>query len=156
MKMILITLLLLLATESNSTNGQRGNLLCSIENKKVSKFINRIYSDAEHVCNKYNLPLSLLLGQCCLESGYGSSRLCKERCNYLGIKYEGRYAEFESRRHCFESWAKVMRQKCYKNLQPSTLIEWYDTLTCCKYAQSKRYIKKLNWIIFRWNLDKII
>ena len=155
-KQLLITFLLLLSMQGNSTNGQRGNLLCSIENRKVSIFINSIYTDAEYICSKYDLPMSLLLGQCSLESGYGTSYLANNKCNYLGIKYDGKYATFSSRLHCFEAWAKVMRQSCYKNIQPVSLVEWYDTLTCCKYAQSKRYIKKLNQIIFKYNLDRLV
>lgn len=156
MKTILITSLLLLSTVANSTDKQRSELLLGIKNDKVSIFLNSIYDDAQKVCLKYDLPLSLLIGQACLESGYGSSRLCKERCNYLGIKYEGKYANFKSRLHCFEAWAKVMRQSCYKNIQPVSLLEWYSTLTCCGYMESKTYIKKLNWIIFRFGIDKLV
>jgi flagellum-specific peptidoglycan hydrolase FlgJ len=112
------TLFLVLLTAS--TLGKRGELLCSIENNKVSIFFNRIYDDADYVSKSYGLPMSLLMAQAALESGWGMSNLAINKCNYLGIKYKGEYREFSSRKECFMKWGKVLKQNCYNNLQPKS------------------------------------
>lgn len=138
------------------TLGQkRGELLCSIDNRKVSIYFNRIWDDAEAVCKKYNIPMSILLAQSALESGYGMSDLCINKCNYLGIKKNGKYREFSSRKACFEKWAKVLHQNCYINLAPKSFDEWLNALECCNYATSKKYKAKLKWIYNKFNLEII-
>ena len=154
-KIILTTLAIVLSIQATGNNGARGAILCSIEKKRVSIFINSIWDDAETVCEKYDLPIGLLIAQACLESGFGRSYLANNKCNFLGIKYEGVYADFESKLHCFESWAKVLNQTCYRGLEFKTLEGWIYQLSTCGYAESKEYSSKLKSIIKKYNLNWI-
>ena len=155
MKTLLITILILLTFQTANSNGARGAILCSIEKKRVSIFINSIWDDAATVCKKYDLPMGLLIAQACLESGFGKSYLTNNKCNFLGIKYEGVYADFENRLHCFESWAKVLNQTCYRGLEFKSLEGWIYQLSTCGYAESKQYSSKLKSIIKQYNLNWI-
>jgi flagellum-specific peptidoglycan hydrolase FlgJ len=136
MRTTITLLFLLLAFTSNGTD--RGELLCNIKNDKVSKFINHIYTDAEIACKESGLPLGLLLAQSCesglplglllaqscLESGYGQSNLAVNSCNFLGIRRNGKYCEYATPLECFRDWAKILRQKCYQQLKPTSLNIW--------------------------------
>ena len=147
-------LILFLSTVTLAVNGHRGELLCSIDNRKVSIFINSIYEDAEKVCKKYDLPLGLLIAQACLESGFGSSYYARERCNFLGIKYEGVYAEFESAEKCFEAWARVLSKDCYKEIPTTSLNLWlYQLDACCYHMAGGRYSRKIRSIYYKYGLD---
>ena len=146
----LILIALLFTSESMS---KRGEFLCSINNNKVSIYYNRIWDDAEYVCNKYKIPMSVLFSQAALESGWGMSNLAINKCNHLGIKKKGEYRDFSSRRACFEKWAKVLHQNCYNNLQPKSFDDWVNALECCGYARSEHYKYKLRIIYKKDNLE---
>jgi len=138
-----------------STDKDRANCLRNIDNKRVSLFINNIYDDSKHVCDKNGLPVSLLIAQAALESGWGTSNLCINKCNWLGIKKSGQYQEFESRVACFEKWAKVLNQGCYKGLNPKTTKGWLYALQECHYFTSKSYRAKINSIIKKYGLEQL-
>jgi flagellum-specific peptidoglycan hydrolase FlgJ len=122
------------------------------QNQKVAYYINTIIEDAIRVHKSTGVPLELILAQCCLESGYGTSSLSTQKCNHLGIRPGGSYARFNSISDCLDRYARVMQQPCYKNLQPVTLDQWICALECCHYASSEDYRWKLNWIIDRFGL----
>lgn len=154
MKNLILALLLGLSLQSQAQ--YRGYILCSIDNPKVSCYINHIWDDCQYISKEYNLPLSLILAQCCLESGFGTSRLAKQN-NHLGIKLQGQYATFTSLRECLSIYANTLTNECYRSLQPQSLLEWIDSLRweCCSYAKSPEYSKKLIRIIEKYNLDVI-
>lgn len=147
--------LLFLSTVTGATNGKRGALLCDIENRKVSIFINSIYEDAETVCKEFNLPLGLLIAQACLESGYGTSYIAKNRCNTLGIKKNHEYVDYPNQLECFRHWARTVTQPCYKELECTSLNLWLYQLDHCGYHQSKNYSKKIRWIYYKYNLNNL-
>jgi flagellum-specific peptidoglycan hydrolase FlgJ len=151
---ITLTILLLLSTVANSTD--RGELLMSINNKRVSKFLNHIWPQAKRISEKHGIPMSLILGISSLETKYGQSRRCVEDCNYFAVKRNHKYCVYNSMEESFDDFVRVLQQRCYRNLQPDSLPTWYDALTCCGYMESKTYIRKLNWIIFHFGFDKII
>ena len=149
----LLTIILILATFQTFAS-VRGDVLRNIQNDKVSKFINSIWVDTKYIAEKYELPQGLLISMACLESGYGSSRLAKEQNNLLGIKYNHKYATFYTRLDCFEAWAKVLNQECYKELEFNTIGGWLYQLDYCGYHQSETYSKKIKWIYYKFGLDK--
>ena len=156
MKIILLIFSLMFA---QSTGGDvreaRKDILLSINRDNVSIFINGIWTEAEEVCRKNNLPLALLIAQSCLESGFGRSNIAKTKCNFLGIKRNGEYRTFANERECFEAWSKVMSQSCYDGESPSNLEEWIEALKTCKYAESKKYRRKVRSIIKSYRLNLI-
>ena len=157
MKALKIILLLLIATSLQAQ--YRGYVLCEIpQNKKhVSIYLNHIWSEVKECSEKYNIPMALILAQCCLESKYGKSHYATTRNNHLGIKYEGVYACFDSFKACLDAYGRTLSKACYKDMQPRTLMEWIESLRyeCCTYATSPNYSKKLKSIIKAYNLDVI-
>jgi flagellum-specific peptidoglycan hydrolase FlgJ len=155
--MKIIIILILLATTTQATPpSERAKCLMMIESDRVSIFVNLIWDEAKRVEEIYKIPMALTIAQACLESGYGSSNLAKQQCNFFGLKNNHKYNSYASMRECFSHYGRTMTQKCYKNLKPYTLSDWYDALTCCGYASSKTYTSKLNSIIFKLNLDLLI
>ena len=152
MKTIIIFLLLATTTQA-SPPSERGKCLMMIQSDRVSIFINSIWNDAKRIEETYNIPMAITIAQCCLESAYGSSNLAKQNCNFFGLKNNHKYNSYSSKSECFDHYGRTMSQKCYKNLQPYTLSDWYSALECCGYAASKSYTSKLNNIIFKLNLD---
>ena len=155
-QMILILLfpLLTFAQYPNFTaTTERGAVLMSCKKDHVSMFFNKHWSQAKTIEAKYDVPFQLVLAQMALESGWGSSSFAKERCNYLGIKFEGKYAYFKSLDDCLDVYGRVLNQRCYKNLRPRTVDEWLGALKCCGYATSKQYQSKLLFIIKKYNLQ---
>ncbi len=131
---------------------ERGAILMSCKKDHVSLFFNRHWTQAKDIERKYKVPFQLVLAQMALESGWGKSKFARERCNFVGIKFEGSYAYFKSVEDCLDIYGRVVNQSCYKNLQPNTVDEWLEALKCCGYATSKQYQKKLKLIINKYNL----
>jgi flagellum-specific peptidoglycan hydrolase FlgJ len=152
-KQLLILSILLLALQTNGT--QRGDLLLSINNKRVSIFVNHVWVQAKRINEEHGIPMSLILGVCALETKYGTSRRCVEDCNFFAVKRNHKYCVYNSMEESFDDFVKVLKQRCYKNLKPISLPSWYEALKCCGYFQSKTYIRKLNWIIYHWGFDKL-
>jgi len=150
---LIITVLISSTTIANNPITERGMILMLIDNDKISCFINSIWSDAKRIEQEYGVPMSLTIAQACLESGYGSSTLAKNNCNFFGLRRNHKWMNYDSKYECFSHYGRTLTQSCYKNLQPFTLQEWYAALECCGYATSKTYTKKLNQIIFMLNLD---
>jgi len=155
MKTIIIIIITSLLISTQCHASVRGDILKGINSDHVSKFFNSIWNDAEAVSKEFDLPQGLLMAMAALESGYGRSRLAKENNNYLGIKYNGVYAEFSSRLECFKAWAKVLNQTCYKELEFKTLNGWLYQLEHCHYHLSKTYSNKIRWIYYKYDLDKL-
>ena len=152
MKTIIILTAFLLCSFAPS---QRWELLKNISNKKVGIFINNIYEDALKIHESTGVPLAIIIGQSCLETGYGSSKLCRNNCNYFGVRRNHKYMIYDSKEDSFSDYGKVMCQKCYSSLNPKSLGEWYNALVSCGYAESKEYIWKLKSIIKKYGLDKL-
>ena len=131
MKKLFILGLLLLFT--SATPDRRGTTLMNCHNKKVSLFLNHIWTDAELISRLYDIPLELILAQSCQEMGFGKSKKCQENCNYFGI--EGGF--YGSKLDSFFDYGRVLSLPCYQNLQPKTLQEWFNALECCHYAGIK-------------------
>ena len=141
-----LTLIFLLFFLSSFTT-KRAQILCNIENDKVSVFINSIWDIAQFVEDVYQIPIELTIAQACQESGFGTSNLCRNECNYFGIKY----FKFNSKEECFLKYADILTAKaCYQNLQPKNLQDWFEALECCGYAGDKQYTKRLEKIIKKY------
>lgn len=134
------------------TASKRGRVLLAAP-KHVSLYLNSIWNDAEVVSKEVSIPLALVLAASCLESGYGSSNLCKEN-NHHGIKYNGKYAKFNSQSESFKAYGMVLSQKCYKATECHSLEDWLAALEFCGYAESKKYNKKLLSIIKKYKLNE--
>ena len=159
MKATLI-IILLLASQLGATNpetpkkGHRGFILCHIQNDKVSLYINSIYTDAEIVANESGLPLGLLLSMGCLESGFGTSNIAKNKCNHLGMKRNGKYIDYPNQLACFRHWARTLTGKRYKQIPLTSLNLWlYELDYNCYHFGGALYSKKIRSIYYKYGLD---
>lgn len=130
-----------------------GAVLLSIDNDKVSIFINSVYKDAKRIEKDYGVPVALVIAQAAQETGFGKSRLCKEDNNYFGIRRNHENMRYETKAQSFTDYGGVMSQRCYNVLTPKNLDEWLRALNLCNYAGHKEYTKKLNSIILKYGLD---
>lgn len=157
MKATLILILLFFTIQTGATTG-RGYILCSIKKDHVSKYINSIWDDAEWCSKKYKIPLALIIAQLSLESGYGRSFNARNLNNHLGIRPEGKYSSFASVRDCLDMYGRILTTgSCYMDFQPHNLQEWIEAVSypCCTWATSRKYTKKINWIINKYNLNEL-
>ena len=139
-----LTLILILFLFCNFTASKRGQILCNINNQKVAIFVNSVWNIAEEIEIIYGIPLELTIAQAAQESGFGTSNLALNECNYFGIKGY----KFASREECFLKYADILTAlPCYTNLQPKTLEDWFKALECCGYAGDTQYTKRLKRII---------
>lgn len=121
----------------------------------VAQFVRSVYCEAKRVNTESGVPMALILGMCALETKYGQSRRALEDFNMFSVKRAHKYCVYSSIAASFDDYRDVLQQSCYLNLQPVTLNEWFDAITCCHYFQSLTYIKKLNYIILRYRFDAI-
>lgn len=129
----------------------RGDILKDIKNKKVSTFFNRIWNDAVYVSENYKIPIALVLAQAAQESGWGTSKNCRNNNNYFGVRRCGKYEVYSCRFESFVDYAaKVLGADCYKGC--TTLNEYFTALECCGYAADKCYTKRLKRIIETYKL----
>lgn len=116
-------------------------------NLHVYRFLALIEEDATVIANMFGIPKELILAQSCQETGFGTSFICTHYCNYFGIK-NGFY---DSRFECFLRYAEILvSSKCYRNLQPKNLEEWFAALECCYYASDTNYTNNLRLIIQKY------
>ena len=116
-------------------------------NLHVYRFLALIEEDATVIANMFKIPKELIIAQSCQETGFGTSFICTHYCNYFGIK-NGFY---DSRFECFLRYAEILvSSKCYRNLQPKSLEEWLDALTCCGYASDVNYTQSIKLIIQKY------
>ena len=155
--MKLTTILLLLTFQLFATT--RGDVLRAIKSDHVSIFINSVWDDADSIARKYNLPQGLLISMAALESGWGRSKICKEKNNYLGIKSTKKvngkrpYRTFKTRLECFDYWGKILTRPCYQELPMTSLNICLYLLESCGYHQSENYSNKIRWIYKRYKLN---
>ena len=156
---IILAIATALPTIASPPLSMRAKILLNIKSDRVSCFVNSVWNEAKRVQQEYGVPMAVVIGQACLESGYGYSRLAREDCNFFGTKLDHEYCRYKNKAESFSHYGRTMTQRCYKNINPYTLSDWYESLKCCGYAgdseASDRYVKKLNNIIFKLNLDLI-
>lgn len=151
--------LLFLSTVTGATNGNgaRGFILCSMPEKydHVSMFINKHWNAAQAIQNEVGVPIAISLAVWSLESKYGAKPI--KLNNFGSIKKKGSYVCYDHVSHFYTDFAKIFKHECYLSLQPYTLHEWCESLQyeCCTYAVSRKYYKKLMWIIKEFNLYAI-
>lgn len=132
----------------------------------TEEFINENYKYALMSTVGTNIPISVVLAQCILESGWGKSGLAKEGNNYFGVttsKESNRYKNtqyriFQSKAESFIYHAKIISThnayKSLKTLSNNDYIAWSNGLQKCGYAESNIYAKTLIKIINKYKLNK--
>ena len=153
MKTILLILAISIQIQAQTAYTALGQVLLSIDNDKVSKYINKCYPHAVYVHEHFGIPISISIGQSCLETGFGTSYSYKVRKNCFGVRRNHEYMIYKTIRESWEDFGSVLCKMCYKRLAPTTIEEWLKALKACKYAKSKDYKWKVNSIIFKYGID---
>ena len=141
-------------TEPKATT-KRGQLVLNC-GKKQSLFFNAHWEGAKMLQDKYNIPMALSLIQWALESEWGKSDLAKEN-NFGGIKYNGKYHHFESKKAFYFAYSRTMNQECYQKIDRTNLEAWLNAVQWseCRYAKSPKYKAKLKRLIKQYKLDNL-
>lgn len=150
---LLVLLLLSAAVQANdpiTTTTARGAVVLAQKSKKASIFINSIWEDALAVSQKANIPMSIVIAQSIYESGCGTSRRCREDCNYFGLKGE-EYMVYEKMEDCFDHYRRTVMQSCYG--KPQSAQEWFLAIEKCWGAgDASGYVAELKKIIHSYKL----
>jgi len=157
MKALTIIILFLTLTSAKPDNGARGYILCNIPqgHKHVSIYLNSVWDEAKECSEKYEIPMALILAQMCLESKYGQSNLAKQN-NHLGIKFEGKYAHFETLTQCLDVYGRTLSRDKYICYECQTIPCWLFLLDSnCFHFGGNLYTRKIKQIIKTYNLDVI-
>jgi flagellum-specific peptidoglycan hydrolase FlgJ len=119
-------------------------------------FFNAHWEGAKMLQDKYNIPMALSLIQWALESEWGNSDLAKEN-NFGGIKYNGKYHHFESKKAFYFAYSRTMNQECYQKIDRTNLEAWLNAVQWseCRYAKSPKYKAKLKRLIKQYKLDRL-
>lgn len=143
--------------------------LCSIKANKVhytQSFIEEHYKYALISTTGTNIPISIVLAQCILESGWGKSGLATKGNNYFGItaskgnkRYNNtQYRVFQNKVQSFLYHSNLLstndNYKSLRNLDKEDYISWAKGLQKCGYAESKIYANTLIRIIEKYKLNK--
>lgn len=152
-KNIILVALLLLSTALQASDPitcttNRGAVILAQKTKKASIFINGIWENALAVSEKANIPMSIVLAQAIYESGCGTSRRCREDCNYFGLKNES-FLTYNGMGACFAHYERTIMQPCYGN--PCNAQEWFLALDRCWGAEDG-YVGELKRIIHSYKL----
>ena len=153
MKTILLILAISIQIQAQTAYTALGQVLLSIDNDKVSKYINKCYPHAVYVHEHYGIPISISIAQSSLESGWGTSYSYKVRKNCFGVRRNHEYVVYKTIRESWEHYGRVLCQPCYRKLKPKSIETWLKALKACGYATSKDYKWKVNSIIFKYGLD---
>lgn len=149
---ILVALLLLSATLQASDpitcTTDRGAVILAQKTKKASIFINSIWENALVVSQKANIPMSIILAQAIYESGCGTSRRCREDCNYFGLKNED-FLTYNGMSACFDHYERTITQSCYGS--PCNAQEWLMAIDDC-WGAEEGYVAELKRIIHSYKL----
>jgi len=141
-------------TEPKATT-KKGKLILNC-GKKQSLFFNAHWEGAKMLQDKYNIPMALSLIQWALESEWGESDLAKKN-NFGGIKYNGKYHHFESKKAFYFAYSRTMNQECYQKIDRNNLDAWLNAVQWseCRYAKSPKYKAKLTQLIKQYKLDEL-
>jgi hypothetical protein len=132
----------------------------------VQTFIHTHAPIAKELSRQFDIPVSIIMGQAILESGYGKSKLAQKNHNYFGIKdfkskTQGsktlsKYQIFDSPESCFARHSQILGTQ--KRYRPLFKIDHYDYkswakgLKACGYAEDQLYAARLTRVIERYQL----
>ena len=90
--------------------------------KRYQDYVNQYKDIAIHEMRRYNIPASITLAQGILESGAGSSELCRKGNNHFGIKchgWSGRsvYHDDDESQECFRAYDSAKESFEFRALQ---------------------------------------
>lgn len=133
--------------------------------RDVDAYIRKYDSLAVSIMLEHQFPASLLLGIAIHESGAGTSRLSKEKCNHFGIKgkvpssktksgYIFSHIDFETEEASFFHFKElVIKKTFYKDLKGNPdPLKWLKALKRSGYATSVKWETRVSNIIRRYNL----
>ena len=130
---------------------------CAIQPKQVEnkltkrEFVEVIKKHTFDLQTSVNFDYKILTAQICLETGYGTSRLCREQNNLLGIKQPkaegGKYESFSSYEECLLRFYQIVAFNGYRDLlqiaYTGDVKKYAAAIQASGWATDKMYGKKL-------------
>lgn len=136
--------------------------------QKIGKYLNKYDSLAVEKMEEHEIPASVILGVSIVESGAGSSAICKALNNFFGIKgknksslkklgYKSAYKEYDDASASFEHFCQVLKKKkFYKTLKGSNdYKKWIQSMNASSYASAKqKWVSDILNTIKKYQLTK--
>lgn len=142
------------------------------KSQNYQEYINQYKDLAIYEMLKYNIPASITLAQGLLETGAGTSDLCRKGNNHFGIKCHGWtgkkvYHDDDANNECFRAYndafesyedhskflVNSQRYKPLFSLSRTDYQGWARGLKECGYATSSQYATKLIQIVELYGLQ---
>jgi len=143
---ILLIVVILLSLNVKSQNNQQ-------------LFIDKYDNMALKLMKKHNIPTSIILSISMLESGYGTSKLSKNKNNFFGVKKGKYYRGYINDTASFNDFCLIIsKKKYYKNLIDNGIVDyniWINKIHHGGYSQSKNWSMKVLYYIRRYKLYEL-
>jgi flagellum-specific peptidoglycan hydrolase FlgJ len=114
---------------------------------------------ATKLMNEHYIPASIILGISMLESGYGTSKLSKNKNNFFGVKSGKYYRGYENDTASFKHFCEfISRKKFYSSLTKNNNIDykiWVDKIKNTGYSESETWSSKVLFYIKKYKLYEL-
>lgn len=140
------------------------------QNDYRAAYISRFRAIAIAEQRQHGIPASIIMAQAILETGFGTSRVCRVGHNHFGVTanqywkgdtvVDGRvtYRRYISDEASFRDHSRVLKSKYYTSIHgtdPADYKAWAHGIKNCGYAEDPEYAPKLIRIIEAHNLNAL-
>lgn len=137
--------------------------------KAVKKYIKKYEGLAIEKAERYQIPVSIILGVSMVESSAGRSIIARSLNNFFGIKganwnsvkkmgYQSAYKEYKNDDESFEHFCQVIKKKKFYQTLKGTVDfkEWLNHMNRAEYATAKgEWVKRINRAIHQFKLYEL-
>lgn len=111
-------------------------LLFAAKESDTEKYIRLHKSLAQEVDSIFNVPASVCLAQAIIESGSGTSFLCRNNKNHFGIRNGATWMKYESAKASYYDYGAFFKRTSDVCEWPygGTPERWCQVLQICRYA----------------------
>lgn len=129
------------------------------ENYTPITFIEKYDDMAISLMKENCIPASIIIAISILESGYGTSKLSKNKNNYFGVKKNNYYRSYENDTASFNDFCAIISRKKFYNLltQNNTMDYkiWVNKIKSTGYSESPTWSNKVLHIIKIYKLYEL-
>jgi flagellum-specific peptidoglycan hydrolase FlgJ len=130
----------------------------SVSKEKRNQFIKKFAPFAIEATKGTTIPPSVVIAQGIEESGWGTSKNCREYNNYFGLKNrtkKGDFAQFRNPREAFAEYVKFLKHPRYSyTLSRPTVETFIWALFAAGYCETPNYDMRLLTLIDKYQLKK--
>jgi flagellum-specific peptidoglycan hydrolase FlgJ len=133
----------------------------------AARYIDTYDSMAMVIREEYGIPASVVLGIALVESGAGTSKLCRVNHNHFGVRirerssktksgYANVYKKYSSDIEAYQHFGELVSKKKYYATLEGNMdhLKWLKAMKAAKYATAPDWVPHINKTIHRYNLTR--